>query len=69
MAITQWIILLTPIGVFSLIVGQLLSIDDIGQILGQLGFYFMTVMIGLFVQGFVVLPIVFLIFTRRLPFT
>merc|ERR1712066_759005 len=36
--------------------------------MGQLGLYFMTVLIGLFVHGFVVLPIIYSVTTRKLPF-
>ena len=34
----------------------------------QLGLYFATVMIGLGIHGFVVLPIIFSVCTRQLPF-
>merc|ERR1712066_59113 len=36
--------------------------------MGQLGLYFMTVLIGLFLHGFVVLPIIYTVCTRKLPF-
>ena len=38
------------------------------QVAGQLGMYFITVLCGLFFHGFVVLPIIFSICTRQLPF-
>lgn len=34
-----------------------------------LGLYFVTVMVGLFIQGFIVLPILYFALTRRNPFT
>merc|ERR1712213_179422 len=42
--------------------------EDFSVVAGQLGLYFMTVLVGLFVHGFVVLPIIFTICTRQLPF-
>ena len=68
MTITTWVIYMAPIGVFFLIGGQILEMEDLSVVTGQLGFYFMTVLVGLFVHGFVVLPMIFTICTRQLPF-
>jgi len=51
-----------------LIAAQLLEADDIGEILEKLGLYFMTVLIGLFIHGFVVLPFLYGVVARKLPF-
>merc|ERR1712213_247597 len=42
--------------------------EDFSVVAGQLGLYFMTVLLGLFLHGFIVLPIIFTICTRQLPF-
>jgi len=68
MTITTWVINLAPVGVFFLIGGQVLNTDDFNAVLSKLGWYFLTVMIGLFTHGFIVLPIIFTVFTRSLPF-
>eukprot|EP00092_Neocalanus_flemingeri_P011555 GFUD01012452.1.p1 GENE.GFUD01012452.1~~GFUD01012452.1.p1 ORF type:complete len:498 (-),score=52.36 GFUD01012452.1:922-2415(-) len=68
MTITTWVINLAPIGVFFLIGGQVLGVEDFGTVLNQLGWYFTTVIIGLSMHGFIVLPIIFTIVTRTLPF-
>lgn len=68
MTITTWVIYMAPVGVFFLIGGQILEMEDFSVVAGQLGLYFMTVLIGLFFHGFVVLPIIFTICTRQLPF-
>merc|ERR1711993_51919 len=68
MTITTWVIYMAPVGVFFLIGGQILEMEDFSVVAGQLGFYFMTVLIGLFLHGFVVLPIIYSICTRKLPF-
>ena len=67
--LTTWIIYLTPIGVCFLIAGQILATKDLGSELAKLGMYFLTVMIGLVVHGFIILPIIFFAVTRSNPFT
>merc|ERR1719394_2064845 len=42
--------------------------DDFSVVAGQLGKYFMTVLLGLFLHGFIVLPIIFAVTCRKLPF-
>lgn len=44
--ITTWIIYLSPIGVFSLVAGQVLGTSNFMKVLTSLGLYFVTVMIG-----------------------
>lgn len=68
MTITTWVIYMAPVGVFFLIGGQILGMEDMSLVAGQLGMYFFTVMLGLFFHGFVVLPIVYAVCTRRMPF-
>ena len=68
MVITTWVINLAPVGVFFLIGGQVLGTQDFGVVLNQLGWYFSTVMLGLFMHGFIVLPLIYTLVTRSLPF-
>jgi len=68
MTITTWVIYMAPVGVFFLIGGQILEMDDFSVVAGQLGKYFMTVLLGLFLHGFIVLPIIYSVTTRKLPF-
>lgn len=68
MTITTGVIYMAPVGVFFLIGGQVLETDDFGKVLSRLGMYFSTVMIGLFLHGFVVLPIIYTACTKMLPF-
>jgi len=68
MTITTWVIYMAPVGVFFLIGGQILEMNDFSVVAGQLGLYFMTVLVGLFIHGFVVLPIIYTVCTRKLPF-
>lgn len=52
MIITSWVIWMSPVGVFFLVAAKLLEMASFMEVLGQLGWYFMTVMLGLFLHGF-----------------
>lgn len=52
MIITQWVIWLSPVGIFFLITEKMLEIKSFSDVFIQLGWYFMTVMLGLIVHGF-----------------
>jgi len=68
MVITSWLIWISPIGIFFLVASMLIEMEDFGVMLGQLGWYFLTVIIGIFVHGFIVLPTIYTLIARRLPF-
>jgi len=68
MLITGWVIWLSPIGVCFLIAAQLIDKPDLGKLFQSLGLYFVTVLTGLAIHGLIVLPLIFTLFTRRLPF-
>ncbi|XP_018303568.1 excitatory amino acid transporter 3 [Mycetomoellerius zeteki] len=68
MKIMRWVTLLAPVGVTFLIAGRMLEIDDFSDIISHLGFYILTVFVGLTLQGFVILPLLHWIITRRSPY-
>ncbi|GAB6028821.1 hypothetical protein CHUAL_004630 [Chamberlinius hualienensis] len=68
MLLTSWVIWLSPIGILFLVCGKMLEMKTFSVIIGQLGMYFLTVMIGLFIHGFLVIPAIYAITTRSLPF-
>lgn len=43
---------ISPVGVFFLVTAKLLEIGSFSEVVGQLGWYFVTVMLGLFLHGF-----------------
>ncbi|XP_022918475.1 excitatory amino acid transporter 1-like [Onthophagus taurus] len=67
MTITTWVIWLSPVGILFLVASKILEMESLDVLLGKLGFYFITVVLGLFIQGFVVLPLLYLIMTRKNP--
>ncbi|EAT44113.1 AAEL004496-PA [Aedes aegypti] len=68
MIITSWVIWISPIGVFFLVAAKLLEMASFTEVLGQLGWYFMTVMLGLVLHGFGTISVIFFMTTRKLAF-
>ncbi|XP_063920210.1 excitatory amino acid transporter 3-like [Zophobas morio] len=68
MKVTSWIIKLSPVGILFLVTAKIMEMEDMGLVLGQLGLYFATVMIGILIQGFIILPLIYTILTRKSPF-
>jgi len=60
---------LSPIGVLSLVASKITEMKSLEEIVGQLGMYFMTVLIALIIHGFLVLPTIYFILTKKNPYT
>lgn len=62
MKITLFIIKFTPFGVFSItakVIAQQIELgNNVGEVIGRLGLYFITVLTGLLIHGFITLPLV-----------
>ncbi|XP_070573459.1 excitatory amino acid transporter-like [Ptychodera flava] len=58
----------SPVGIMSLIAAKLLSMGDLESVLAQLGMYMLTVIIGLVIHGFMVLPGLYFVMTKKNPF-
>jgi Na+/H+-dicarboxylate symporter len=56
-----------PLGVFGLVAGRFARAGDLGELIGGLGKYMATVLVGLGIHGFVVLPLILWLFARRNP--
>ncbi|XP_054285385.1 excitatory amino acid transporter 1 isoform X1 [Macrosteles quadrilineatus] len=68
MVITNWVIWMSPVGVLFLVSSKILSMESIGTVISQLGLYFFTVLLGLFCHGFIVIPLIYTVGTRKSPF-
>ncbi|KAG4068173.1 hypothetical protein HA402_001598 [Bradysia odoriphaga] len=64
MKLTAWAMWLSPLGIFFLVVAEIIKMEDMERLGRSLGLYFLTVVSGLFIQGVVVLPIVYFVLTR-----
>ncbi|KAG7214032.1 hypothetical protein KM043_001399 [Ampulex compressa] len=68
MTIMNWVIMLAPVAVLFLISGRILEVEDFGDIVRRLGIFILTVLLGLLLQGFVILPLVYCATTRKSPY-
>lgn len=59
---------LSPLGVFFLVAAKVMETESFADLVGRLGLYFVTVMLGLFLHGFGTLAIIFFVCTRTLPY-
>ncbi len=70
MKIVNWIMIFTPIGIFSLI-AQRIGMEGGGgaviELAMEIGKYVLSVVVGLSIHGFIVLPIILILFARRNP--
>ncbi|KAJ8941971.1 hypothetical protein NQ314_010192 [Rhamnusium bicolor] len=69
MKITTWVIWLSPVGIMFLVAAEILQMENIVSVMSSLGLYFVTVCVGLLLQGFVVLPLLYYALTRKNPIT
>ena len=58
----------SPIGICSMIAAKLAAMADILGELKLLGMFMVTVIVGLLIHALVVLPIIYLAFTRKNPY-
>lgn len=68
MIITNWVVWLSPLGVLFLVASKIVEMDSLRDVVQQLGMYFLTVILGLCIHGFLVLPLIYFLFTRKNPF-
>ncbi len=71
MKITLFVIRFTPLGVFSIlakVISQQINIgNNVGEIISSMGLYIVTVLLALFIQGLVTLPLLVKVLGRASP--
>ena len=68
MRLTSWVVSLAPVGVAFLIAGEILHMKSVLAELSKLAWYLVTVTLGISIHGFVLLPLIYSLLTRSLPF-
>jgi solute carrier family 1 (high affinity glutamate transporter) protein 3 len=68
MKITVIVIQLTPIAVLFLVLTQVLSVENVGKLIESVGWYALTVIIGVLIHGLIVLPSLYILLTRNNPY-
>lgn len=66
--ISGTVMILTPIGVASIIAGKILSVHDLSHVMAQLAWFIVTVLIGVFIYQLVILQLIYLVMLRKNPF-
>uniref|UniRef100_A0A914WKV3 Amino acid transporter n=1 Tax=Plectus sambesii TaxID=2011161 RepID=A0A914WKV3_9BILA len=69
MRLISIVIWFSPIGITFLIAAQIVSMAEPGKELQRLMGYMITVLLGLFIHGVIVLPLIMLVLARRNPIT
>ncbi|XP_045159084.2 excitatory amino acid transporter 3-like isoform X2 [Mercenaria mercenaria] len=69
MQLVKLVIWYSPIGIMCLIAAKVVEMDDLGKTFEQLLFYFLTVMTGLVLHGFLTLPLIYFVIVRKNPFS
>jgi len=62
------IIWFSPVGICSLICGKILETQNLLALAEVMGMYMLTVLVGLFIHGAIVLPFIYWAFTKKNPF-
>jgi Na+/serine symporter len=58
----------SPFGVVFLIIHEVVKIDDVQEMFSNVAYYCLTILLGLFVHGFIVLPLIFFLIVRTNPY-
>jgi len=67
MKIIEMIMYVSPIGIFFLMLGQVLSTEDMGAQLAKIGFYIVIFLLTLAFHACLVIPVIFFLVTRKNP--
>lgn len=66
--ITNQVIKATPIGVAFLILPRIIAVEDASQLFQSVGFFTFTVILGIVIHGFLILPGIYYIITKKNPY-
>ncbi|XP_076045976.1 excitatory amino acid transporter 2 isoform X3 [Oratosquilla oratoria] len=66
--IVTGIMWLSPVGVASVILSKILSVDNLGTVMSNLGLFIVTVVVGVLIYQWIIQNLLYFVFTRRNPF-
>lgn len=69
MKLVTLVIWYSPIGIICLVAVKLVEMDNLETVFTQLGYYMATILSGLAIHAFIVLPLIYLIGVRKNPYT
>ncbi|XP_057656720.1 excitatory amino acid transporter 2 [Diorhabda carinulata] len=68
MRMVKSVIWLTPIGVCSIITAKIILVDDIYLVISQLGWFILTILIGILLYQLVIMQLIYFLIVRKNPF-
>uniref|UniRef100_UPI0035900100 neutral amino acid transporter A n=1 Tax=Myxine glutinosa TaxID=7769 RepID=UPI0035900100 len=68
MVLVAWIMWYAPVGIMFLVASKVVEMEDLVLLVKSLGKYITCCILGQLIHGLVILPLLFLFFTRRNPF-
>ncbi|XP_033118636.1 excitatory amino acid transporter 3-like [Anneissia japonica] len=68
MQLVKIVIWVSPIGIFFLIMGKIIEMDDWAKMFSQIGMYMVTVIAGLSIHGIIILPLIYFVCVRKNPY-
>ncbi|XP_066123344.1 neutral amino acid transporter A [Saccopteryx bilineata] len=68
MVLVSWIMWYVPVGIMFLVGSKIVEMKDIIRLVTSLGKYIFTSILGHFIHGGIVLPLIYFVFTRKNPF-
>ncbi|XP_069787843.1 neutral amino acid transporter A isoform X1 [Narcine bancroftii] len=68
MILVSWIMWYAPIGILFLVASKIVEMDDVVALVTGLGKYILASILGHFIHGAIILPLVYLMLTHRNPY-
>ncbi|XP_051868149.1 neutral amino acid transporter A isoform X3 [Pristis pectinata] len=69
MILVSWIMWYAPIGILFLVASKIVEMDNVVSLVTGLGKYIVASILGHFIHGAIILPLIYLVFTHRNPYT
>ncbi|XP_032083996.1 neutral amino acid transporter B(0) isoform X3 [Thamnophis elegans] len=68
MILVSWIMWFAPVGIMSLVAGKIMEMEDVVLLFTSLGKYICCCLVGHAIHGLLILPVIYLVLTRRNPY-
>ncbi|XP_034945744.1 excitatory amino acid transporter [Chelonus insularis] len=68
MRMVSTVMWMTPIGITSVIAGKILGVDNLLLVMSQLGWFIVTVVIGVLLYQLIIMQLIYLVFVKKNPF-
>ena len=59
---------ISPVGISSVICAKILSVSNLGLVMSQLAMFIITVVSGIFLYQFTILPLIYFVLVQKNPF-